>query len=155
MSLSTLVTRTTTTPRRAATTPQLAATMTLEDRKVFQGYWLLLVLIRSAWALTYLIYVARATRLACFYDHPAATRCLPPERPPHPAAPVAQWAPVLRRVMPRDSVARRPAEYDRFAQLLKDEQPDTLVHFAEQRAAPYSMKNAQTKRCARGRLPRF
>jgi len=37
-------------------------------------------------------------------------------------------------------------EYDRFAQLLKDEQPDTLVHFAEQRAAPYSMKNAQTKR---------
>ena len=49
----------------------------LEDRKVFQGYWLLLVLIRSGWALTYIIYVARATRLACFHDHPAATRCLP------------------------------------------------------------------------------
>ena len=49
----------------------------LEDRKVFQGYWLLLVLIRCGWALTYLIYVARATRLACFHDHPAATRCLP------------------------------------------------------------------------------
>jgi len=37
-------------------------------------------------------------------------------------------------------------EYDRFAQLLKDEQPDTIVHFAEQRAAPYSMKNAACKR---------
>jgi len=37
-------------------------------------------------------------------------------------------------------------EYDRFKQLLVDEQPDTLVHFAEQRAAPYSMKNAHTKR---------
>jgi len=37
-------------------------------------------------------------------------------------------------------------EYDRFAQLLKEEQPDTIVHFAEQRAAPYSMKNALAKR---------
>ena len=37
-------------------------------------------------------------------------------------------------------------EYDRFAQMLKDERPDTLVHFAEQRAAPYSMKNAACKR---------
>mmetsp|Transcript_18142 Transcript_18142/g.30310 ORF Transcript_18142/g.30310 Transcript_18142/m.30310 type:complete len:467 (-) Transcript_18142:457-1857(-) len=37
-------------------------------------------------------------------------------------------------------------EYDRFVQMLKDEQPDTMVHFAEQRAAPYSMKNAATKR---------
>jgi len=37
-------------------------------------------------------------------------------------------------------------EYDRLAQMLKDEQPDTIVHFAEQRAAPYSMKNAKTKR---------
>lgn len=37
-------------------------------------------------------------------------------------------------------------EYDRFAQLIKDERPDTMVHFAEQRAAPYSMKNAATKR---------
>lgn len=37
-------------------------------------------------------------------------------------------------------------EYDRFAQMLKDEKPDTMVHFAEQRAAPYSMKNAMAKR---------
>ena len=61
------------------------------------------------------------------------------------------------------------AEYDRFLQLIKDEKPDTMVHFAEQvtrilsrkciagrsmtphpfsaqRAAPYSMKNSATKR---------
>ena len=37
-------------------------------------------------------------------------------------------------------------DYDRFVQLIKEEQPDTMVHFAEQRAAPYSMKNAATKR---------
>jgi len=37
-------------------------------------------------------------------------------------------------------------EYDRFTQMIKDEKPDTMVHFAEQRAAPYSMKNAATKR---------
>jgi UDP-sulfoquinovose synthase len=37
-------------------------------------------------------------------------------------------------------------EYDGFLQLIKDEQPDTMVHFAEQRAAPYSMKNGKTKR---------
>ena len=37
-------------------------------------------------------------------------------------------------------------EYDRFLQLIKDEKPDTMVHFAEQRAAPYSMKNSATKR---------
>jgi len=37
-------------------------------------------------------------------------------------------------------------EYDRFLQMIKDEKPDTMVHFAEQRAAPYSMKNGATKR---------
>ena len=37
-------------------------------------------------------------------------------------------------------------EYDRFLKLVNDEKPDTLVHFAEQRAAPYSMKNGATKR---------
>jgi len=37
-------------------------------------------------------------------------------------------------------------EYDRFLQLIKSEKPDTMVHFAEQRAAPYSMKNSATKR---------
>ena len=30
--------------------------------------------------------------------------------------------------------------------VINDFQPDTIVHFAEQRAAPYSMKNSKTKR---------
>jgi UDP-sulfoquinovose synthase len=37
-------------------------------------------------------------------------------------------------------------EYDRFLKLINDEKPNTMVHFAEQRAAPYSMKNGATKR---------
>jgi len=37
-------------------------------------------------------------------------------------------------------------EYDKFTQMLKDEKPDTIVHFAEQRAAPYSMKTPLAKR---------
>jgi UDP-sulfoquinovose synthase len=37
-------------------------------------------------------------------------------------------------------------EYDRLAALLADLRPDAIVHFAEQRAAPYSMRSAKTKR---------
>mmetsp|Transcript_14636 Transcript_14636/g.21499 ORF Transcript_14636/g.21499 Transcript_14636/m.21499 type:complete len:472 (+) Transcript_14636:52-1467(+) len=37
-------------------------------------------------------------------------------------------------------------DYDLLVQLFKDEKPDAVVHFAEQRAAPYSMKNSKTKR---------
>ncbi|MCY3536608.1 MAG: NAD-dependent epimerase/dehydratase family protein [Synechococcus sp. SB0673_bin_10] len=37
-------------------------------------------------------------------------------------------------------------EYERLLQLLRDEAPDAVVHFAEQRAAPYSMKSAACKR---------
>ncbi len=37
-------------------------------------------------------------------------------------------------------------EYDRLVTLLKKYKPDTIIHFAEQRSAPYSMKNASTKR---------
>ena len=37
-------------------------------------------------------------------------------------------------------------EYDRLVAVLKDVQPDAIVHFAEQRAAPYSMKSEKTKR---------
>ncbi|MET0293564.1 MAG: NAD-dependent epimerase/dehydratase family protein [Phenylobacterium sp.] len=36
--------------------------------------------------------------------------------------------------------------YEAFLALLKDFRPDAVVHFAEQRAAPYSMKSAQHKR---------
>ncbi|SPH27623.1 CDP-paratose 2-epimerase [Ascidiaceihabitans donghaensis] len=37
-------------------------------------------------------------------------------------------------------------DYDRLLKLIQDEKPDAIVHFAEQRAAPYSMKSAQHKR---------
>ena len=37
-------------------------------------------------------------------------------------------------------------EYDRLEALLRETQPDAIVHFGEQRAAPYSMRNATAKR---------
>jgi UDP-sulfoquinovose synthase len=37
-------------------------------------------------------------------------------------------------------------EYDRLVAVLRELQPDAIVHFAEQRAAPYSMRTAATKR---------
>jgi UDP-sulfoquinovose synthase len=37
-------------------------------------------------------------------------------------------------------------DFDAFVALLKSFRPDALVHFAEQRAAPYSMKSAKHKR---------
>jgi len=37
-------------------------------------------------------------------------------------------------------------EYDRLEALLRELQPDAIVHFGEQRAAPYSMRNATAKR---------
>ena len=37
-------------------------------------------------------------------------------------------------------------EYDRLTMLLAELRPDAIVHFAEQRAAPYSMRTTATKR---------
>jgi UDP-sulfoquinovose synthase len=37
-------------------------------------------------------------------------------------------------------------EFDRFEALLRQERPDAIVHFGEQRAAPYSMRNTIAKR---------
>jgi UDP-sulfoquinovose synthase len=37
-------------------------------------------------------------------------------------------------------------EYDRLVEILKKHKPDAIIHFAEQRAAPYSMKSPATKR---------
>ena len=37
-------------------------------------------------------------------------------------------------------------EYERLLELLRSERPEAIVHFAEQRAAPYSMKSSATKR---------
>jgi UDP-sulfoquinovose synthase len=36
-------------------------------------------------------------------------------------------------------------EFDRLVALIRDEKPHSVVHFAEQRAAPYSMKSARHK----------
>ncbi len=37
-------------------------------------------------------------------------------------------------------------EYDRFESLLRDLRPDAIVHFGEQRSAPYSMRSIAAKR---------
>src|SRR5689334_24717266 len=37
-------------------------------------------------------------------------------------------------------------EYDRLVAVLEKIRPEAIVHFAEQRAAPYSMRNTHTKR---------
>src|SRR5690625_3165610 len=37
-------------------------------------------------------------------------------------------------------------DYDLLLKLITEEQPDAIIHFAEQRAAPYSMKNSRNKR---------
>lgn len=37
-------------------------------------------------------------------------------------------------------------DYQELVQLFRDEKPDAVVHFAEQRAAPYSMKSSKEKR---------
>ena len=37
-------------------------------------------------------------------------------------------------------------EYESLLELLRSERPEAVVHFAEQRAAPYSMKSSATKR---------
>ncbi len=37
-------------------------------------------------------------------------------------------------------------EYDRLVRIIEETQPDAIVHFAEQRAAPYSMRSVNAKR---------
>ena len=41
-------------------------------------------------------------------------------------------------------------EYQRLLDLIIEEKPDSIVHFAEQRAAPYSMKSSATAICEVG-----
>ncbi|MGC8465210.1 MAG: NAD-dependent epimerase/dehydratase family protein [Acidimicrobiales bacterium] len=58
---------------------------------------------------------------------------------------IATWAQVSGRTIGFEllDIAH---DYDRLLQVLKEFAPDTVVHFAEQRAAPYSMKSPKTKR---------
>ena len=58
---------------------------------------------------------------------------------------VAAWADVSGRSI-ETTILDVAEEYDRLLGLLRDWRPDTVVHFAEQRAAPYSMKSSAHKR---------
>jgi len=55
------------------------------------------------------------------------------------------WREVADRLIEFDlvDIAR---DFDRLVDLLRDFEPESIVHFAEQRAAPYSMKSAWHKR---------
>ena len=66
-----------------------------------------------------------------------------------PVAPVGDRLRAWREVSGRDIgfvSVDLATEYDRLAGVLSDLRPDAIVHFAEQRAAPYSMRSAATKR---------
>jgi UDP-sulfoquinovose synthase len=66
-----------------------------------------------------------------------------------PIAPIAARIAAWREVTGRD-IGFHPLtvgkDYDELLQLLKSWRPDAVVHFAEQRAAPYSMKSSRHKR---------
>ena len=57
---------------------------------------------------------------------------------------VAAWREVSGKTIGIETITLGK-DFDRFVELLKRERPDAIVHFAEQRAAPYSMKSARHK----------
>jgi UDP-sulfoquinovose synthase len=66
-----------------------------------------------------------------------------------PIRPIGERLQVWREVAGRDIGFVNldlATEYDRLAGLLSELRPDAIVHFAEQRAAPYSMRAEKTKR---------
>src|SRR3569623_416366 len=66
-----------------------------------------------------------------------------------PIAPLAVRLAAWREVSGREIAAHDLTvgrDYGDLLALLKSYRPDAIVHFAEQRAAPYSMKSAQHKR---------
>ena len=66
-----------------------------------------------------------------------------------PIRPVSERIRVWREVSGRELGFVRldlANEYDRLVALLLDQRPDAIVHFAEQRAAPYSMRSQTAKR---------
>lgn len=67
-----------------------------------------------------------------------------------PITPIEQRISVWNGIIGKDSIRFKyldvAQDYADLLTLLKTEKPDTVVHFAEQRAAPYSMRNPRTKR---------
>lgn len=76
-------------------------------------------------------------------DNELETQSLTPIRPP--GERVAAWKELTGKDIrfERFDVAR---DYELLLDLIRTEQPDVLIHFAEQRAAPYSMKSSRNKR---------
>ena len=58
---------------------------------------------------------------------------------------VAAWHQITGRTIDT-AVLDIARDYDELLALLDDQRPDAIVHFAEQRAAPYSMKSSRHKR---------
>lgn len=58
---------------------------------------------------------------------------------------ISTWQAVSGRAV-RFVLMNVAQEYDRLLELIVREKPDAIVHFAEQRAAPYSMKGSRQKR---------
>ena len=58
---------------------------------------------------------------------------------------LAAWEEVSGKVIGFENVDAAE-EYDKFLTVMRNFEPDTVVHFAEQRAAPYSMKSPAHKR---------
>ena len=75
-------------------------------------------------------------------DNELEVRSLTPIRPM--GERIAAWKEVSGREIGFENITIG-REFDRLVALLKDFRPDSIVHFAEQRAAPYSMKSARHK----------
>ena len=75
-------------------------------------------------------------------DNELEIRSLTPIRPM--GERIAAWKEVSGREIGFENITVG-REFDRLVALLKDFKPDSIVHFAEQRAAPYSMKSARHK----------
>ena len=58
---------------------------------------------------------------------------------------LATWGDLSSRVIVYENI-NIASEYERLLALLTSYRPDAVIHFAEQRAAPYSMKTSATKR---------
>lgn len=58
---------------------------------------------------------------------------------------LAAWKEVSGKVIGFENIDAAE-QYDRFLSVLRNFEPDTVIHFAEQRAAPYSMKSPAHKR---------